>query len=70
MALESTRAVWRRRSVRQGLGSPLYMAPEIVRAERGADGWQKADIWGVGCIMYELATGRAPWVSCGLSRAS
>ncbi|KAJ0406080.1 hypothetical protein ATCC90586_005904 [Pythium insidiosum] len=49
------------RSVREGLGSPYWMAPEIVRAERGPDGWQKADVWGIGCVMIELLTGRPPW---------
>ncbi|ETI39164.1 STE/STE11 protein kinase, variant [Phytophthora nicotianae CJ01A1] len=51
------------RSVREGLGSPFWMAPEIVRAEKGADSWRKADIWGIGCIVIEMATGRPPWVS-------
>ncbi|KAG6952224.1 hypothetical protein JG688_00013363 [Phytophthora aleatoria] len=49
------------RSVREGLGSPFWMAPEIVRAEKGADSWRKADIWGIGCIAIEMATGRPPW---------
>ncbi|KAG4041141.1 hypothetical protein PC123_g23337 [Phytophthora cactorum] len=49
------------RSVREGLGSPFWMAPEIVRAEKGADSWRKADIWGIGCITIEMATGRPPW---------
>lgn len=49
------------RSVREGLGSPFWMAPEIVRAEKGADSWRKADIWGIGCIVVEMATGRPPW---------
>ncbi|TMW64813.1 hypothetical protein Poli38472_008980 [Pythium oligandrum] len=49
------------RSVREGLGSPYWMAPELVRAERGSDGWCKADVWGIGCVMIELATGRPPW---------
>ncbi|KAJ8559097.1 hypothetical protein ON010_g8351 [Phytophthora cinnamomi] len=49
------------RSVREGLGSPFWMAPELVRAEKGADSWRKADIWGVGCVAIEMATGRPPW---------
>ncbi|KAF4316025.1 hypothetical protein BBO99_00007094 [Phytophthora kernoviae] len=51
------------RSVREGLGSPFWMAPELVRAEKGADSWRKADIWGIGCVAIEMATGRPPWVS-------
>lgn len=50
------------RSVREGLGSPFWMAPELVRAEKGADSWRKADIWGIGCVVIEMATGRPPWV--------
>lgn len=50
------------RSVREGLGSAFWMAPELVRAEKGADSWRKADIWGVGCVLIEMATGRPPWV--------
>ncbi|DAZ94833.1 TPA: hypothetical protein N0F65_012522, partial [Lagenidium giganteum] len=49
------------RSVREGVGTPYWMAPEIVRAEKGEDCWRKADIWGVGCLMIEMATTRPPW---------
>jgi serine/threonine-protein kinase ULK/ATG1 len=39
-------------------GSPLYMAPEILRHERyGA----KADLWSVGAVLYQLATGVPPF---------
>lgn len=39
-------------------GSPLYMAPEILRHERyGA----KADLWSVGAVLYQLATGIPPF---------
>ncbi|KAL2134263.1 hypothetical protein VTI74DRAFT_630 [Chaetomium olivicolor] len=39
-------------------GSPLYMAPEILRYERYD---ARADLWSVGTVLYEMATGRAPF---------
>ncbi|KAH8928133.1 Pkinase-domain-containing protein [Atractiella rhizophila] len=39
-------------------GSPLYMAPEILRYEKyGAS----ADLWSVGAVIYEMCVGRAPY---------
>jgi serine/threonine protein kinase len=40
------------------LGSPLYMAPEIVK-ELPYD--HKVDIWSVGVIAYILLSGRPPF---------
>ncbi|CAH0022923.1 unnamed protein product [Clonostachys rhizophaga] len=39
-------------------GSPLYMAPEILRYEKYD---AKADLWSVGTVLYEMATGRPPF---------
>ncbi|TIA95976.1 hypothetical protein E3P94_03875 [Wallemia ichthyophaga] len=39
-------------------GSPLYMAPEILRYEKYD---AKADLWSVGAVMYEMTTGRPPF---------
>ena len=39
-------------------GSPLYMAPEILRHERYD---AKADLWSIGSILYELIFGRPPF---------
>ncbi|KAG7382605.1 hypothetical protein PHYPSEUDO_004685 [Phytophthora pseudosyringae] len=58
---DESQALETARSVREGLGSPFWMAPELVRAEKGVDSWRKADIWGVGCVVIEMATGRPPW---------
>jgi serine/threonine-protein kinase len=41
------------------MGSPSYMAPEQLRAARDAD--ERADIWSLGVILYEIITGRLPW---------
>ncbi|KAK7204730.1 kinase-like domain-containing protein [Myxozyma melibiosi] len=39
-------------------GSPLYMAPEILRYEKYD---AKADLWSIGAILYELCMGKAPF---------
>ncbi|KAJ9606227.1 Serine/threonine-protein kinase [Cladophialophora chaetospira] len=39
-------------------GSPLYMAPEILRYEKYGP---KADLWSVGTVLYEMMTARPPF---------
>lgn len=34
------------------VGTPLYLAPEIIKYEKYD---YKADIWGLGCVCYQLA---------------
>lgn len=44
--------------VQEVLGSPLYMAPEIIREEKYNE---KVDIWSVGIVTYILLSGRPPF---------
>lgn len=41
------------------MGTPAYMSPEQVRDTKSVD--QRADIFALGCIFYELLVGRAPF---------
>ncbi len=41
------------------MGSPLYMAPEQMRASKNVDG--RADIWSMGVIVYEMLAGSPPF---------
>ncbi len=42
------------------MGSPLYMSPEQMTSSRDVDG--RADIWAIGTILFELLTGRPPFL--------
>ena len=42
------------------LGSPLYMAPELVNRQPYTE---KVDVWSLGVITYQLLSGRTPFES-------
>ena len=44
-------------------GTPLYRSPELVE-ERPYD--HTADLWSVGCILYELAVGTPPFYTTSI----
>jgi eukaryotic-like serine/threonine-protein kinase len=41
------------------MGSPVYMAPEQMESAKDVD--TRADIWGLGCVLFELLVGRPPF---------
>ncbi|UYV80860.1 MAP3K4 [Cordylochernes scorpioides] len=43
------------------VGTPAYMAPEVFTRNRSGGHGRAADIWGVGCVVLEMASGQRPW---------
>ena len=58
-------ADWKEKLLTKFVGTPYYIAPEIIQTERReADGYNKAvDIWSFGVIMYILLCGYPPFVA-------
>ncbi|KAK4449537.1 MAP kinase [Podospora aff. communis PSN243] len=43
-------------------GTPMYMSPEVIKGENpGHVG--AVDVWSLGCVILEMATGRRPWAN-------
>ncbi|KAJ5135203.1 Mitogen-activated protein (MAP) kinase kinase kinase SSK22 [Penicillium bovifimosum] len=52
-----------RKNQKTTTGTPMYMSPEVIRGDVASlDNRQGAvDIWSLGCVVLEMATGRRPW---------
>ncbi|XP_078085432.1 serine/threonine-protein kinase ULK4 [Mustelus asterias] len=61
---ESNNGTQRRKSKIRSRGSSTYMAPEILKGE---DCSPVSDLWSLGCVLYEMFTGKPPFFSEKLS---
>jgi len=43
--------------------APYFMAPEVFEEKYSF----KADIWSVGCVMFQMITGKSPWMTLGFN---
>ena len=46
------------------VGTPYYLSPQAVK---GVKYNNKSDIWGLGCIMFQLCTGKKPFQGTNLN---
>lgn len=61
-------AIPRQGRQRSMTGTPMYMSPEIInpdstRGFRNPARPGAVDVWSLGCVVLEMATGRRPWAS-------
>ncbi len=51
----------RRTRTGQTIGTPHYMSPEQIVSPRAID--HRSDVYSVGCVFYEMLTGRPPFIA-------
>lgn len=51
----------RSNELKERVGTPAYMAPEVVDKEKGISDTSKVDIWSIGVTALELLTGKNPF---------
>lgn len=42
-------------------GTPMYMAPEVIKTQLNGGRLGAMDLWAVGCVLLRCLTGRQPW---------
>ena len=42
------------------VGTPLYMAPQILKREKYTS---KCDVWSIGVLFYQMLFGCLPWIA-------
>ncbi len=47
-------------------GTPCYMAPELF--SEGATHSSASDLWALGCVLYEAAMGRPPFLNSSFNQ--
>ena len=52
-----------RKNQKTTTGTPMYMSPEVIRGDTTSlvNRQGAVDIWSLGCVILEMATGRRPW---------
>ena len=48
-----SKIIWDKETSSENVGTPLFMAPELVRSEPYS---KKIDVWALGCCLYNICT--------------